>query len=251
MKKIFLTFAVSLCFACFVNAQSDDFAELRNEILYLKDGRTLRKGDIVTFGEATGCYQNCFENIFYEPEEMLTKLTNKFTKNVYATLSGKKFTVGKIKHIKKDGDRIWLVVLRDNTQKENMYCYLKAALACGEIILDDNKISDNPIIIRQPDVTRPRVEEVAKPTIKAAEETKKNEVIDNKPIADEQKVTRDKPIEKNVEKEKSKEKKHKNAKKKSAENFSVADEIRKLKALMDEGIISKEEFEAQKAKLLK
>jgi hypothetical protein len=35
-----------------------------------------------------------------------------------------------------------------------------------------------------------------------------------------------------------------------ASSTSAADEIRKLKALMDEGIITKEEFEAQKKKLL-
>ncbi|WP_346320782.1 SHOCT domain-containing protein [Chitinophaga sp. YIM B06452] len=33
-------------------------------------------------------------------------------------------------------------------------------------------------------------------------------------------------------------------------SYSVADEIRKLKALLDEGVLTKEEFEAQKKKLL-
>jgi hypothetical protein len=36
----------------------------------------------------------------------------------------------------------------------------------------------------------------------------------------------------------------------SNSNYSVADEIRKLKKLLDEGIITQEEFENQKKKLL-
>ena len=36
----------------------------------------------------------------------------------------------------------------------------------------------------------------------------------------------------------------------SSNNFSVADEIRKLKQLLDEGIITQEEFDEQKRKLL-
>lgn len=42
----------------------------------------------------------------------------------------------------------------------------------------------------------------------------------------------------------------KNDKNKSSNNFSVADELSKLKKLFDDGVISKEEFDEQKKKLL-
>ncbi|MDR1983440.1 MAG: SHOCT domain-containing protein [Prevotellaceae bacterium] len=204
MKKLFITLIATIISAGMSTAQSDDFAELRDKTLYLKNGTILREGDVLYIGNPTGCYENCYENIFHEPAEMLTKLTNKFTQKVYARYSGEKVSVKKIKQITKDAEKIWLVTLHYLPKKENLYCYLETALNAGEIVVNKNGDA-----INKADV---------KPEIKQIEQVEQPKQIQ--------------PQEK------------------TATNFSVADEIRKLKALLDEGIITKEEFEKQKAKLL-
>jgi hypothetical protein len=206
MRKIFITFIAITGLIQMSSAQSDNFAELRNGALHLKNGIILHETDIVYIGSPTGCYENCYENIFHEPTEMIPKIKNTFTKNVYALYSGEKVSVKKIKQITKDGEKIWLITLFYLPKKENLYCYFEKALATGEIIMDKK---DN--ITNKAEAT---------PEIKP--ENQENQQQPKKIQQQENNTT----------------------------NFSVADEIRKLKALLDEGIITKEEFEKQKAKLL-
>ncbi|MDR2065858.1 MAG: SHOCT domain-containing protein [Prevotellaceae bacterium] len=194
MKKTFITFIAVVCLVQTAKTQSDDFAQLNDKTLHLKNGIILSEGDMIYLGKPTGCYENCFEHIFQEPEEMIPKITHKFTKNVYALYSGEKVRVKKIKQINQKDEKIWLITLYYLPKKENMYCYLEKALNAGEIAVMQTNIAN---------------EQNIKPEVKQAEIQEKNTT-----------------------------------------GFSVADEIRKLKALMDEGLITKEEFEKQKAKLL-
>jgi len=211
MKKTFITFISVVCLILTANAQSNDFAELRDEVLYFKDGTVLKEGDILVLENATGCYENCFENIFHEPTEAIPKLTNKFTKNVYANYSGYKTSIKKIKQITKNKEKIWLVTLYYSPKRENIYCYIEKALSAGEIVIE--KVVKQEIKIEKP-------VEVIKETVIEKNIEKPVEII------------KETVIEKNPA------------------TVSVADEIRKLKALCDEGIITKEEFEKQKSKLL-
>ena len=204
MKKLIATLITIAGFIAIVNAQADNFAEMHNSVLHLKNGIKLHKGDIITLGKATGCYENCFEYIFHEPAEMIPQLTNNFTKNVYANYSGNKVSIKKIKQITKDKEKIWLLTLTYDVKRETFCCYLEQALTAGEIILE---VKPEPLNL-----------ESKQPQTKQ-EEQKTPEQLQ-----------------------------HPSDKKSS--NFSVADEIRKLKALLDEGIITQEEFEKQKAKLL-
>ncbi|MDR1593092.1 MAG: SHOCT domain-containing protein [Prevotellaceae bacterium] len=199
MRNSFIIFVAIFCITQTGKAQSDDFAQLNNKTLSLKNGIVLNEGDMVYIGNPTGCYENCFENIFFEPTEMIPKITHKYTKNVYSNYSGEKVRVKKIKQIKRQDENIWLITLYYLPKKENFYCYLEKALATGEIVITQT----NNITINKQDI---KFE--PKPT--ETQETQE----------------------------------------KNTNNFSIADEIRKLKALMDEGIITKEEFEKQKAKLL-
>ncbi|MDR3227121.1 MAG: SHOCT domain-containing protein [Prevotellaceae bacterium] len=203
MKKILITFIAIAGLIQMSSAQSDNFAELRNGALYLKNGIVLHETDIISIGKPTGCYENCYENIFHEPTEMIPKIKNKFTKQVYALYSGEKVSVKKIKQITKDGEKIWLITLYYLPKKENLYCYFEQALATGEIIVNKN---DN--IINKVETT-PEIKQENQEQPKQIQQQENNTT-----------------------------------------NFSIADEIRKLKALLDEGIITKEEFEKQKAKLL-
>ena len=214
MKKLISTFIAITSFVAITNAQTDNFAELRNSTLYMKNGIVLREGDIIVLGNATGCYENCFEYIFHEPLEMIPKLIYNFTKNVYAVHSGDKVIIKKIKQISKNKEKIWLIVLSYTPQKENFYCYLEKAFNAGEIILPAPSVDNN------------------KPEIKPVEHVIKSEIKQEEPKTPEQPVQVQQSSNKNQS------------------NFSVADEIRKLKALLDEGIITTEEFEKQKAKLL-
>ncbi|MDR0754837.1 MAG: SHOCT domain-containing protein [Prevotellaceae bacterium] len=198
MKKIFTTFIAIICIVQITKAQTDDFAQLNNNTLRLKNGTVINEGDMIYLGNPTGCYENCFEYIFQEPEEMIPKITHKFTKNVYALYSGEKVRVKKIKQISQKDEKTWLITLYYLPKKENLYCYLEKALNAGEIVITQT----NSTLIQQD----------TKPEIKQTETE--------------------------------------NVQEKTTGNFSVADEIRKLKSLMDEGIITKEEFEKQKAKLL-
>ncbi|MDR1199947.1 MAG: SHOCT domain-containing protein [Prevotellaceae bacterium] len=201
MKKILTTLIAISCVLQAANSQSDDFAQLNNKTLHLKNGIVLNEGDVLHIGNPTGCYENCFENIFYEPEEMVSKITYKFTKNIYANYSGEKVSIKKIRQISKKNEKIWLIILYYRPKKENLYCYLEKALNTGELLIK----TDNIVTYRQ--VIEPEAEQTE--ILKAQENAEKNTV-----------------------------------------NFSIADEIRKLKALLDEGIITREEFEKQKAKLL-
>ncbi|MDR1348654.1 MAG: SHOCT domain-containing protein [Prevotellaceae bacterium] len=201
MKKILTAFIVIACTLQTANSQSDDFAQLNNKTLHLKNGIALSEGDALLIGNPTGCYENCFENIFSEPEEMVSKITHKFTKNIYANYSGEKVSIKKIKQISKKNEKIWLLTLYYRPQKENLYCYLEKALNTGEILIQTGNI------ITPKQIVKPETEQTE--ALKEQEDAEKNTV-----------------------------------------NFSIADEIRKLKALLDEGIITKEEFEKQKAKLL-
>ncbi|MDR2653005.1 MAG: SHOCT domain-containing protein [Prevotellaceae bacterium] len=199
MKKIFITFITLFCLVQTGKSQSDDFAQLNDKTLRLKSGIVLNEGDVIYIGNPTGCYENCFENIFQEPTEMIPKITHKYTKNVYSNYSGEKVRVKKIKQIKQQDEKIWLITLYYLPKKENFYCNLEKALVAGEIIIPQT----NNITINKQDI-----KSEPKPTeIQATQEQNTNK-------------------------------------------FSVADEIRKLKALLDEGIITQEEFEKQKAKLL-
>ncbi|MDR2293506.1 MAG: SHOCT domain-containing protein [Prevotellaceae bacterium] len=198
MKKIFTAFIAIFCFAQTANAQNDDFAQLNNKTLHLKNGTVINEGDVIYLGNPSGCYENCFQYIFQEPEEIIPKITHKFTKNVYAPYSGEKVRVKKIKQISQQDEKIWLITLYYLPKKENLYCYLEKAFNAGEIVITQT----NNTLIKQDIKT----------------ETKQTETQE--------------------------------VQEKNTNNFSAADEIRKLKALMDEGIITKEEFEKQKAKLL-
>ncbi|MDR2125909.1 MAG: SHOCT domain-containing protein [Prevotellaceae bacterium] len=195
MKKIFITFITITCLVQTGKTQSDDFAQLNGKTLHLKNGTVLNEGDVIYLGNPTSCYENCFAYIFHEPAEMLTKLTHKFTKNVYALYSGEKVMVKKIKQIiNRQNEKNWLIILYYLPKKKNLYCYLEKSLNAGEIVIPQT----NNITTKD-----------AEPETKPVEVQGKN-----------------------------------------TSNFSVADEIRKLKALFDEGIITKEEFEKQKNKLL-
>jgi hypothetical protein len=202
MKKILTAFIVIACALQTANSQSDDFAQLNNKTLHLKNGIVLNEGDMLYIGNPTGCYENCFENIFQEPEEMVSKITHKFTKNIYANYSGEKVSIKKIKQINRKDEKIWLLTLYYRPKKENLYCYLEKALDAGEILIKTNNITVDKQYI-------------------------KSEIKQTETTSEEQEATE-----------------------KNTGNFSVADEIRKLKALLDEEIITKEEFEKQKAKLL-
>jgi hypothetical protein len=194
MKKIIVIFIIMTGLIDMSSAQSDNFATLQNGMLHLKNGTILRTGDNIYLGNPTGCYENCFENIFHEPTEMIPKITNKFTKNVYALYADEKVSIKKIKQITKDDEKIWLVTLYYLPKKENFYCYFEKAFESGEIVI-------------------PQIDNITnKQEIKQAETQEIQE--------------------------------------KNTTGFSVADEIRKLKTLLDEGIITKEEFEKQKTKLL-
>lgn len=210
MKKLITTFIAITSFVAIANAQADNFAELRDNVLHMKNGTILRESDIVVLGNATGCYENCFEYIFQEPTEMIPKLTYKFTQNVYAVLAGEKVSIKKIKQISKSGEKIWLLVLSYRVKKETFYCYLEKAFNAGEIILPSKTEIFNAGSSK-PETKEVKLEEQKTPEQPAQTQKPSGE---NKP------------------------------------NFSVADEIRKLKALLDEGIITQEEFEKQKTKLL-
>lgn len=201
MKKLITILIMAASFVAVADAQDTEFAEFKNNILYLKNGTALSKGDIVMFGTATGCYENCFEYIFKEPAEMIPQLTNKFTENVYAVYSGEKVIIKKIKQISKNKQKIWLVSLDYPIRKETFYCYLEQAFNAGEIVL-----SGKPNILSTDN---------SRNQSKQAQPAQKQQSNDS-----------------------------------SKQGFSVADEIRKLKSLLDEGIITKEEFEKQKTKLL-
>jgi hypothetical protein len=218
MKKFILTFIAIASFTTMLNAQADNFAELNNTTLYMKNGTVLREGDVIVLGKATGCYENCFEYIFQEPTEMLPKLTNKFTKNVYAIRSGERVSIKKIKQISQNKEKIWLLVLNYAVRKENFYCYLEQAFTAGEIILPAASVNTSQPTIQQ--------------EVKPVEQVIKSEIKQEEPKTTEQPVKIQQPDVK------------------EKQNFSVADEIRKLKALLDEGIITNEEFEKLKAKLL-
>jgi hypothetical protein len=219
MKKIFTTCVALACLMQIAKAQSDDFAQLNNKALHLKNGTILSEGDILYIGNPTGCYENCFENIFHEPDEMIPKITYKFTKHVYAPYSGEKVRIKKIKQISRQNEKIWLLTLYYLPQKENLYCYLEKAFDAGEII-----------VAKTENIT------VNKETVKS--ETKQEEPQKYK----QSDINTDNSPQTKTETQ--------NKEEKTTGKFSVADEIRKLKALMDEGIITKEEFEKQKAKLL-
>ncbi|MDR0421048.1 MAG: SHOCT domain-containing protein [Prevotellaceae bacterium] len=201
MKKIITVFITVFCLTQAAIAQSDDFARLQDKSLLLKNGTVLNEGDILYIGNPSGCYENCFENIFHEPETMIPNITNKFTKNVYGLYSGEKVSIKKIKQIKQKDEKIWLITLYYRPKKEKLYCYLEKAIDAGEIIIKTDNVTVN--------------KQEIKPEIKQTETQKTQEATEN-----------------------------------NTGKFSVADEIRKLKALLDEGIITKEEFEKQKAKLL-
>jgi len=207
MKKFITTFIAIISFVAIANAQADNFAELRNSVLHLKNGITLRTDDILVLGNATGCYENCFEYIFHEPAEMIPQLTHQFTKNVYASYSGNKVSIKKIKQITKNKEKIWLLTLTFRERKETFYCYLEQAFNAGEIILTPQ--TNNWNAGNNQSETKPaeqKIPEQPAQTLQPNDQTKPN--------------------------------------------FSVADEIRKLKALLDEGVITNEEFEKLKAKLL-
>ncbi len=186
-------------------AQKNEYGEMRDEVLYLNNGITIKKGMQLEINGPSG-EDAYFVYLFHAPENLFDDVKVKLTKRAEPYNSKRTVTVRKIKFAEdKDSQGgKWIVRVRDG-RKTDFMCDIVPALNIGEI----STVSAGGVVI---------------PVPAAAPVT----ATDNNATSPNAKP----------------------GKNDGALPVGVADELLKLKQLMDDGIITKEEFESQKKKLL-
>ena len=213
MRKIVL-FCLSLAISATLSAQENKDGKMQGETLYLNDGSMLRKGSRLRLNGPLG-EDSRFKYVHHAPDNLLGDVTASLDKPAEPYYATREVTVRKIRYVgdkKSSSDGKWIVRFRDNDKKDFL-CDIVPALSSGEVSAMHMSVvtPQTPPQQTLPQQATP-IQPVAEPTKTAVEPAQPNNA--------------------------------------AAPAFSVADELLKLKKLMDEGIITKEEFEAQKKKLL-
>ena len=210
MKKIILI-GLSLAISATLFAQQNKDGKMNNEILYLNSGIMLKKGSALKLNGPLG-EDSHFKYIHHAPDNLFDDAKATLNRPVEPYYATRTLTVKKIRYVgdKKDGSEGRWIVRLRTEGKNDFICDIMDALNSGEL----SAIQMVDIIPVQPQQVQPAQAPSQQLTAPAVTETAQPESKAATPVA------------------------------------SVADELLKLKKLMDEGILTKEEFEAQKKKLL-
>lgn len=213
MKKIAITLFTLIASATLF-AQENKDGKMQGDVLYLNNGVMLKKGSVLKLNGPLG-EDARFKYVYHAPDNLFDDMTLNLTKPAEPYYATKDVTVRKIRFVedKKNKDNgKWVVRFRTD-KKEDFVCNIAEAISSGEIsAMQSSFIEPQPVSVRsEPQAIVPVQTELVKSAVSESSEPVKST---------------------------------------SSPAFSVADELLKLKKLMDEGIITKEEFEAQKKKLL-
>lgn len=220
MKKIVLI-CLSLAISASIFAQENKDGKLQGEVLYLDNGVMLRKGSGLRLNGPLG-ENNRFKYIHHAPDNLFDDVKASSDKPAEPYYAMKEVTVRKIRYVgdKKEGSNgRWMVRLRTG-DKVDFLCDIVDALNSGELSAMQTTITT---VTPQVGATQELPQQTATPQAPYTQVTPTTPVVTQTPQPENKAAT---PA------------------------FSVADELLKLKTLMDEGLITKEEFEAQKKKLL-
>ncbi|MDR0659971.1 MAG: SHOCT domain-containing protein [Prevotellaceae bacterium] len=210
MRKISLI-CLSLIMSFTLFAQENKDGKMTGDILRLNNGVMLRKGTIMKLNGPLGDNSR-FKYIHHPPDNLFDDMKANLTKPAEPYYAGKNASIRKIRYA---GDK------KDSKNGRWMI----------RIRIDDSKtdlLCDVVAALKSGEISAMQaietsVQQVA--PVQAAPEQPIQQQVTAQPAQSESKTS-------------------------TAPAFSVADELLKLKKLLDEGIITKEEFEAQKKKLL-